>query len=136
PGCAASAATCWAGPTPVTCRSTRHSEATEMSRAAAGWLLAALGAAFLLGWLVLRPDAPSLPGARSAAVEFVRGNNADPESLDPLQARSEPALNILRDLHEGLTTLDASAQVVPGAARAWETSADGLEWRFELDPAA
>ena len=107
-----------------------------MSRAAAGWLLAALGAALVLGWLALRPDAPSLPGARSAAVEFVRGNNADPESLDPLQARSEPALNVLRDLHEGLTTLDASAQVVPGAARAWEASADGLEWRFELDPAA
>lgn len=107
-----------------------------MSRTAAGWLLAALGAALLLGWLALRTDAPSGLGARSAAVEFVRGNNTDPESLDPLQARSEPALNILRDLHEGLATLDAAARVVPGAARTWESSADGLEWRFELDPAA
>lgn len=107
-----------------------------MSRAATGWLLAVLGAALALGWLALRPEAPNLAGARGTAVEFVRGNSADPESLDPLQARSEPALNILRDLHEGLTTMDASARIVPGAARAWEVSADGLVWRFALDPAA
>ena len=56
------------------------------------------------------PEAP-------AVVEFARGNSVDPESLDPLQARSEPTLNILRDLHEGLTTLDARGQVIPGAAR-------------------
>jgi len=75
------------------------------------------------------PEAP-------AVVEFARGNSADPESLDPLQARSEPALNILRDLHEGLTALDARGEVIPGAARSWRVSADGLEWVFELDPAA
>ena len=107
-----------------------------MSRTALGGLLLALGAALALAWLVLRPAAPPAPGERGAAREFVRGNNADPESLDPLQARSEPALNVLRDLHEGLTTLDAGARVVPGAARAWEVSPDGLEWRFVLDPAA
>jgi oligopeptide transport system substrate-binding protein len=107
-----------------------------VSRAAAGWLLAALGAALVLGWLVLRPEPPKSPGAQGTAVEFVRGNNTDPESLDPLQARSEPALNILRDLNEGLAALDAAARVGPGAASAWEVSADGLEWRFALDPAA
>ena len=107
-----------------------------MTRAAAGWLLVALGAVAVLGWMVLRPSLSPSPGAAGAAVEFVRGNNTDPESLDPLQARSEPALNILRDLHEGLATLDATAQAVPGAARAWEVSADGLEWRFELNAAA
>ena len=101
-----------------------------------GFALAA--AAVLLAWLALRPDAepPASSPVPAGAVEFVRGNNADPESLDPLQARSEPALNILRDLHEGLTTLDASGTVIPGAARHWEASEDGLAWHFEMDPEA
>lgn len=97
------------------------------------WLLGA-AAAGLLAWLAFGPDRDSL--IVPAPVELVRGNNADPESLDPLHARSEPALNILRDLHEGLTTFDAGGRVIPGAARHWEISPDGLEWRFELDPEA
>lgn len=106
-----------------------------MRRLWPAWLVAALAAILLLSWwLVPRPDAES-PGGR-AAIEFVRGNNADPESFDPLHARSEPALNVLRDLHEGLTTLDAAGGVIPGAASEWHVSEDGLEWQFELDPAA
>ena len=100
------------------------------------WAVAVVVLLALLAWLALRPATTVSPGGRVAAVEFVRGNNADPESLDPLQARSEPALNVLRDLHEGLTGLDAGGQVIPGAARAWQVSVDGLEWTFELDPAA
>jgi oligopeptide transport system substrate-binding protein len=105
-----------------------------MTDARTAWLLAALAAVLLLGWLAFRPAIQ--PGPAVPPVEFVRGNNADPESLDPLQARSEPALNVLRDLHEGLTALDASGRVIPGAAQAWSVSADGREWRFEIDPAA
>jgi oligopeptide transport system substrate-binding protein len=97
-------------------------------------MIAAVGAAVLLGWLALRPT--PLPSPGGAPLEFVRGNNIDPESLDPLHARSEPALNILRDMHEGLTSLDAAGQVIPGAARQWQVAADGLTWTFELDPAA
>ena len=100
------------------------------------WLAPALLAAALLAWLALRPQPPEPGKEARPVVEFVRGNSADPEALDPLQARSEPALNVLRDLHEGLTALDAAGRVVPGAARSWSVSADGLEWRFELDPAA
>jgi len=100
------------------------------------WAVAGIVLVSLLAWLALRPPATVPPGDRVAAIEFVRGNNADPESLDPLQARSEPALNVLRDLHEGLAGLDAAGQVIPGAARDWQVSADGLEWTFELDPAA
>ncbi|MGD9386602.1 MAG: peptide ABC transporter substrate-binding protein [Gammaproteobacteria bacterium] len=107
-----------------------------MNRLRLPLLFLALLAVLMLGWRVLRPQAPQ-PAVESAPVlEFVRGNSADPEALDPLQARSEPALNILRDLHEGLTALDAAGRVVPGAARSWRVADDGLEWRFELDPAA
>lgn len=105
-----------------------------MSPGRLGWLLVALAAAVLLAWLALRPM--PVPQEGAARLEFVRGNNADPESLDPLHARSEPALNVLRDLYEGLTTLDATAQVIPGAAREWHVGDDGLDWVFELDPAA
>ena len=105
-----------------------------MSRRA--WLLAALTVAALLAWLALRPPSGTGPAPGNGRVEFVRGNNTDPESLDPLRARSEPALNILRDLHEGLVTLAANGTVIPGAAQAWQVSADGLDWEFDLDPAA
>lgn len=105
-----------------------------MERRSRAALLVVLAGALALGWWVSRPAAVG-PG-HAAPVEFVRGNNADPESLDPLHARSEPALNVLRDLNEGLVTLDAHGRVVAGAARSWEVSDDGLEWTFELDPAA
>jgi len=88
-------------------------------------------------WFALQPAPDSDQAASSdRPIEFVRGNSADPESLDPLYARSEPALNIMRDLHEGLVSLDAAGVPVPGAARRWTESADALAWRFEIDPAA
>jgi oligopeptide transport system substrate-binding protein len=110
------------------------SEASEVTRLHPAWLVGALVLVMLLAWAALRPGPESQHDA--AKVEFVRGNNADPESLDPLHARSEPALNILRDLHEGLTGLDARGQVIPGAARSWSVSDEGLVWTFELDSAA
>jgi oligopeptide transport system substrate-binding protein len=108
--------------------------ASEMPPLGKGWVIALVAGVLLFGWLALRPGAG--PEEARAVAEFVRGNNTDPESLDPLHARSEPALNILRDLHEGLTSLDAKGRVIPGAAARWEVSDDSLVWRFELDPAA
>jgi oligopeptide transport system substrate-binding protein len=105
-----------------------------MAGVRSAWLVAALAALVLLAWWLLGP-APRAP-KDDAAIEFVRGNNTDPESLDPLQARSEPALNVVRDLHEGLVALDASGQAVPGAASGWRVAPNGLEWTFMLDPAA
>jgi ABC-type oligopeptide transport system substrate-binding subunit len=98
-----------------------------MSRAVVSALaLAALAAAWLAG--CEEPASVSETPAR----EFVRGNGPEPESLDPHLAQAEPAMNILRDLYEGLTALDAAGQVIPGAASAWESSGDGLEWVFTL----
>ena len=94
------------------------------------WLVVLAAALVAAGWWLWRPEAPEGP----PPVELVRGNNAEPESLDPHRARSEPALNVLRDLYEGLTTLGPDGEVVPGVARTWSTSDDGLTWRFELDP--
>jgi oligopeptide transport system substrate-binding protein len=67
---------------------------------------------------------------------FRRGNGPEPDSLDPQLARSDSSGQILRDVYEGLTSLDAHAEPVPGAAASWETSADGLTYTFHLRESA
>jgi oligopeptide transport system substrate-binding protein len=70
------------------------------------------------------------------AATLHRGVGPEPDSLDIHTAQSLSALNVLRDLHEGLLTFDASARLVPGIAKAWSISDDGTVWTFELDEAA
>lgn len=71
-----------------------------------------------------------------AAATLERGLGPEPDALDLHMAQSLSALNVLRDLHEGLITLDSGARLVPGIARSWEISDDGRVWQFELDPGA
>jgi oligopeptide transport system substrate-binding protein len=66
----------------------------------------------------------------------VRGAGPEPDSLDPQKARGFEAQSILRDLCEGLTTLDHAANVAPGVARTWSVSPDGLTYTFNLRPDA
>lgn len=65
-----------------------------------------------------------------------RGNGAEPETLDPHRATSVASSHILRDLYEGLVTVARDGSLVPGAAKAWTVSDDGLHWVFELRPEA
>jgi oligopeptide transport system substrate-binding protein len=69
-------------------------------------------------------------------VILVRGAGPDPDSLDPQRARGAEAQNILRDLCEGLTTLNSHGDVAPGVASSWSVSADGSAWTFHLRPEA
>ena len=66
------------------------------------------------------------------AEPLIRGLGPEPATLDPQAAQGLAALNVLRDLHEGLTTLDASGQIVPGLARDWSQQQDGLRYVFRL----
>ena len=66
------------------------------------------------------------------AVILRRGNGPEPESLDPHGARSEAALNILRDVYEGLTEIGPDGTPVLAAADHCDISADGLSYRFHL----
>jgi oligopeptide transport system substrate-binding protein len=93
------------------------------SRAAA---LIAVGAALLLGGC-----SPETPAAAKGAT-LVRGGGPDPDSLDPQKARGFEAHTILRDVCEGLTTLDRHAGVAPGVATSWSVSPDGLTYTFAL----
>src|SRR6516225_12060709 len=63
---------------------------------------------------------------------LVRGGGPEPDSLDPQKARGFEAQSILRDLCEGLTTLDRQARVAPGTARSWSATRDGLTYTFDL----
>lgn len=65
---------------------------------------------------------------------LLRGNGPDPDSLDPHKARSTEAMNVLRDLFECLTRLDARAAPVPAAAEGWTVSDDGRIYTFTLRP--
>ncbi len=61
-----------------------------------------------------------------------RGNGAEPETLDPHQARSVTAANILRDLYEGLVSRAPDGTLEPGGAASWQISDDGLIYTFKL----
>ena len=65
-----------------------------------------------------------------------RGNGEEPETLDPHLAEGVPAANLMRDLFEGLTSTAPDGQVIPGAARRWDISRDGLTYTFYLRPEA
>src|SRR5580704_16397843 len=77
---------------------------------------------------------PAAQGLSSAIL--LRGSGAEPDSLDPQKARSVESQTILRDLCEGLTTLDKTAGVAPGVASAWTVSPDGKTYTFKLRPDA
>jgi oligopeptide transport system substrate-binding protein len=93
-------------------------------------LLAATGAVALLPAGCSR--APHGPAQAASEAILVRGGGPEPDSLDPQKARGFEAQSILRDLCEGLTTLDRKAGVAPGVARSWSASLDGLTYTFDL----
>jgi oligopeptide transport system substrate-binding protein len=77
-----------------------------------------------------------LAGGALAQTVLHRGNNADPESLDPHKTSTVSEANILRDLFMGLTMHDAKASLIPGAAESWSVSEDGTVYTFKLRPGA
>jgi oligopeptide transport system substrate-binding protein len=79
---------------------------------------------------------PGLTASSRPALILVRGVGPDPDSLDPQKARGSEAQAIVRDLCEGLTTLDHHADAAPGVASSWSVSADGRTWTFKLRPEA
>ncbi len=81
-----------------------------------------IGASLISGFLTL-PAAQAASNSNLAAVqELVRGNMAEPASLDPHITEGVPASHLIRDLLEGLVNQDADGGTVPGVAGSWETS--------------
>ncbi len=61
-----------------------------------------------------------------------RGNGAEPQSLDPHKSEGVPESNLQRDIFEGLTNDSPDEGIVPGAARSWDISEDGLVYVFHM----
>jgi peptide/nickel transport system substrate-binding protein/oligopeptide transport system substrate-binding protein len=56
----------------------------------------------------------------------------DPRSLDPALSTDVPTGRAVGYVFDGLVRFTPDAQVVPGLARSWEISADGLTYTFHL----
>lgn len=99
-----------------------------------GPLIAMLLAASLAAGIAAcsKPEGPGGEPLKPGVQVLKRGNGAEPMTLDPHRASGEPSLNILRDLFEGLVGTAPDGTPVPGVAERWDTSSDGLTWRFEL----
>jgi oligopeptide transport system substrate-binding protein len=60
------------------------------------------------------------------------GDASDPATIDPQLAQTTYEAAILRELFEGLVADGADGAPVPGVAKSWEVSPDGLVWTFHL----
>ncbi len=74
----------------------------------------------------------TLMGAASAEVVLNRGNDTDPATLDHHRTSTVSEGNVLRDLYDGLTIQNANGEAVPGVAKSWDISEDGLVYTFHL----
>jgi oligopeptide transport system substrate-binding protein len=79
-------------------------------------------------------EAPAAQGPAAPLPQVLRyGNTAEPQDLDPQVVTGIPELHVIQTLFEGLVTEDPKdLQPVPGLARAWEISPDGLVYTFHL----
>jgi oligopeptide transport system substrate-binding protein len=93
---------------------------------AGGAALAAAGGYFAL------PRSSGVHHKITDAGTFLRGNVAEPETLDPTQSSGTQENEIIGDLMIGLMTHDPACKAIPGMATRWETSPDGLTWTFYL----
>jgi len=84
--------------------------------------------------VVLDDNGRPVPEILAETQVIHRGNGEEPQTLDPHLAEGVPSTNVLRDLFEGLTTTMPDGRIVPGAARHWDISRDGLTYTFFLDP--
>ena len=83
-------------------------------------------------WLKAAALLAARPARAADAALYRRGNDADPETLDPHRSSTVAEAHLLRDLFEGLLTYDNRGAIIAGAAESWTVSADALTYRFTL----
>lgn len=87
----------------------------------------------MLAWFFSIVCAVSLvAGAASAETVFKRGNDSDPETLDPQKTSTVAEANILRDLFDNLMIHDGEGRVIHGSAESHTVSADGRVYTLKL----
>ena len=58
--------------------------------------------------------------------------SSDPMCIDPQIVETDAGRIIVSNCYEGLVCLDENYKIVPGVAKTWEVSADGLTYTFHL----
>ena len=66
------------------------------------------------------------------AATLHRGLGPEPDSLDIHQAQGLPAIQLLRETREGLTSFDAAGNIIAGVAASWQILDDGRTYRFVI----
>lgn len=108
-----------------------------MQRRPAVWARVAATAVVLLGLLAALPAglgvAVAAPVASAGPERSLRrSSTGEPSTLDPQLWTFGQDGNLAQDMFQGLTTVDAVAQPVPGQAESWTISPDGLRYTFRL----
>ncbi len=67
-----------------------------------------------------------------ASSELVRGNGAEPTTLDPTLGEGVPGSNVMRDLYETLMTEDSEGNVILGQAESYTISDDKTIYTFKI----
>ncbi|HTB81735.1 MAG TPA: peptide ABC transporter substrate-binding protein [Opitutaceae bacterium] len=78
---------------------------------------------------------PAEPAAGTATPKKILnfGNGTEPQDIDPQTVTGIPEWNIIMALFEGLVSYDPhDLHPVPGVAKSWDISADGLVYTFHL----
>ena len=81
------------------------------------------------------PEESTDPGEKTEETgpKILRLNNSsEPGSLHPGTAQGTHDSWILEHAFEGLTKKTPEGEIIPGMAKEWETSEDGLTWTFHL----
>ena len=77
--------------------------------------------------------AASLGTASSAQTDITIGMQLEPPHLDPTSAAAGAIDNVVySNIFEGLTRFMGDGSVVPGLAKSWDISDDGLRYTFHL----
>jgi oligopeptide transport system substrate-binding protein len=78
-----------------------------------------------------RTDVTAMPMAQTLRVNLA----AEPDAIDPNLAEFTDELAVVRQVFDALVLLDKDLKPVPGGAKSWTTSSDGLTWTFTLQAA-
>ncbi|HAL58482.1 MAG TPA: peptide ABC transporter substrate-binding protein, partial [Sarcina sp.] len=57
---------------------------------------------------------------------------SDPGAPVPFEVMDMDTASLLKQISEGLVTLDENGEAVPGCAKKWSVSDHGLKWKFTL----
>jgi oligopeptide transport system substrate-binding protein len=72
----------------------------------------------------------------AAPADLTICNGDEPQTLDPAIVTAQLDQRLCLALFEGLTSIDAKGEIIPGVAQSWTISSDGRTYTFALRPEA